>query len=103
MPVKGHCFANIKWEGQSYKANLLVADCLLAPVVFGLDLLAEHKALTVKFGGEKPPVTICMPLKSIKCQAYELLPGIDLSRLKLIVISSRPIPHQKQFVDQEIQ
>ena len=50
MKMRGNNYANIK---------LLVLKNLCADVIIGQDILKQHDSLNLKFGGSKPPLSIC--------------------------------------------
>ena len=59
-PIRGYCTANIETDDREYPiVKLHVFPNLCADVILGQNWQAMHESITIKNGGEKPPVKIC--------------------------------------------
>ena len=102
LKLLGSHTAEIQWDGRIYASKATIAKNLVAPVILGLDILGQHKAITMKFQGQMPPISVCLALKEIKCEPLSLAPGTDFSQIKPIVTRSRPNTKNQPFVTKEI-
>ena len=74
--VSGYSKANIKVSGTIYDDfKLYVLPNLCADMILGLDFLALHQSVTLKYGGSQPPLTIC-GLTSLKVDPPDLFENL---------------------------
>jgi len=102
IKILGKCQLEMEWDSRYYSPEVLVVPSLVAPVVLGLDVLKQHESLTLNFAGSKDAISVCMALQSISCTKYDLLPGVDTTKLKPIATSSRPNRNHTSFVNSEV-
>lgn len=58
--INGLCHVTVKLNNHIYKRQpLLIVNNLCADVILGHDLLRNHKALELEFGGDREPLKIC--------------------------------------------
>ena len=58
--IKGYCVVKLQIKDMIYKnVRLFVMQNLCAKLIIGLDLLSQHKSITMNYGGNLPPLTIC--------------------------------------------
>lgn len=56
----GSCSVNIHYQGQTYKdVRLAVMPGLCSDLILGLDFQSQHDSVTFKYGGKKPPLSVC--------------------------------------------
>ena len=60
MKTEGSCSVTIKYQGQTYKDfHLSVMPGLCSDLILGLDFQSQHDSVTFKYGGTKPPLSVC--------------------------------------------
>ena len=60
VKIIGHIAANLKIQENTYPdVKLSVLKNLCVDVIIGQDILKQHASLDLKFGGSKPPLSIC--------------------------------------------
>ena len=74
---------------EKLKAQFLVADNFVGPVIIGMDVLTQHSSVTISFKGNKEPLKLCLATNSMKCNTYALIPGVDINKIKPISTKSR--------------
>lgn len=58
--TEGSCSVTINYQGQTYKDfRLLVMPGLCSDLILGLDFQSQHDSVTFKYGGTKPPLSVC--------------------------------------------
>ena len=58
--TEGSCSVTIKYQGQTYKEfHLSVMPGLCSDLILGLDFQSQHDSVTFKYGGTKPPLSVC--------------------------------------------
>ena len=58
--TEGSCSVTIKYQGQTYKDfHLSVMPGLCSDLILGLDFQSQHDSVTFKYGGTKPPLSVC--------------------------------------------
>ena len=56
----GFCKVDITLKGRDYKnVRLYILPELCVDVILGLDFQQQHESVTLKYGGEQPPLTRC--------------------------------------------
>eukprot|EP00794_Sanderia_malayensis_P013431 gene13431-14811_t len=56
----GSCSVNIHYQGQTYKnVRLTVMPGLCSDLILGLEFQSQHDSATFKYGGMKPPLSVC--------------------------------------------
>lgn len=102
--VVGEYFGELKINDQVYMTELCVVSNLVAPIIVGMDLLRQHSHLVLTLGGPEPPAEFCLAVSAMHSVEYELLPGINTSKLKPIATPSRRGRDKDQaFISQEIE
>jgi len=102
LKVEGKCQVELEWEERYYTVEVLVVTSLIAPIVFGIDLLQQHKAITIDFDGPREPIYVCLALKEICCPQLDLIPGVDVSTIPPITTPSRRNYQDRDFIKAEI-
>ena len=60
IKVPGYCTVDLVVDGELYaKTKLSVMENLCKEIILGQDFMKLHDSIHVKFGGSKPPLTIC--------------------------------------------
>ncbi|XP_015767631.1 PREDICTED: uncharacterized protein LOC107346353 [Acropora digitifera] len=58
--TEGSCSVTIKYQGHTYKDfHLSVMPGLCSDLILGLDFQSQHDSVTFKYGGTKPPLSVC--------------------------------------------
>ena len=58
--IGGSCSVTIKYQGQTYKDfHLSVMPGLCSDLILGLDFQSQRDSVTFKYGGTKPPLSVC--------------------------------------------
>ncbi|XP_020901303.1 uncharacterized protein LOC110239892 [Exaiptasia diaphana] len=58
--TQGSCSVTINYQGQTYKdVHLSVMPELCSDLILGLDFQSQHDSVTFKYGGTKPPLSVC--------------------------------------------
>ena len=58
--TEGSCSVTIKYQGHTYKDfHLSVMPGLCCDLILGLDFQSQHDSVTFKYGGTKPPLSVC--------------------------------------------
>ena len=102
LHVLGQFNGNIELDKEVYRTSLWVVSKLVAPLIVGMDLLRQHSQLNLKLGGSRRPATFCLALSTMNCKQFQLLPGVDCSKLKPIATQSRPCKQHAEFIQSEI-
>jgi len=103
MRTIGQLSTEIEWDNRFYVVCAPVVQSLIADVVLGLDLLSQHKSLTVEFSGKREPISVCLAMTQINSQTYSLAPGVDFTRIRPITTSSRPYQRDHAFIEKEVE
>ena len=90
LEIIGHFTAEVEWQNRFYSKNVCLAKFLIATFFLGLDILSQHQAITIKFSSSKEQTSVCLTLKTMSCEHSGLTSGVNFSKIKPIVTSSRP-------------
>ena len=74
---------------EKLKAQFLIVDNLVAPVIIGMDVLTQHFPVTISFKGNKEPLKFFLATNSKKCYTYALIPGVDINKIKRVLTKPR--------------
>ena len=102
-PTIGYVVENLKYNEQQFpKTKFTVMKGLCADLLLGLDHLSKHTEVILKFGGVKPPLSVCN-LASLNVQPPPLFQNLD-PLTKPIADRSRSYSKENQtIINQEIQ
>ena len=100
--TKGHCLVDIVYENNHYPSvKLSVLPNLCSDVLLGHDFLKQHERLDIRFGGSRPPLSVCA-LIAAHIDTPTLF-GSLTPNCKPITTKSRLLSFSDQsFVDKEI-
>ena len=58
--IEGFCTITLNYQGCTYKDfRLSVMPGLCSDLILGLDFQSQHDSVTFKYGGTKPPLSVC--------------------------------------------
>ena len=101
--IVGSCQVSIQLKESDYhNIELFILPSLCSDVILGQDFLKRHASLTIEFGGEKQPITIC-GLASLNIMPPSLFANIDPKCKPIACKSRRYSTEDLQFIDHEIQ
>ena len=102
--ITGELFADIEIGENIYKnTKIFTTESLVAKMIIGKDILSKHSAVTLQFGGKLSETTLCLSISQLKITPLELLPGIDIQKIKPIATRSRINLRNKDFIHNQIQ
>lgn len=101
--IIGKFYGSLTLENHTYNSTIFVMKDMVTPLIIGMDILKMHDKVIISMGGNQPPLSLCLGLQSMKCQPFELLPGIDTSKLKPIATPNRSAGRDENFVKCEIE
>ena len=58
--IEGFCTVTLNYQGHTYKDfRVSVMPGLCSDLILGLDFQSQHASVTFKYGGAKPPLSVC--------------------------------------------
>ena len=84
------------------KTKLSVIENLCSDIIIGQDILSQHQDLIVKFGGSKPPFSVCR-LSTMNVEPPSLFPSMKPNCKPIAVKSRRYCQNDRKFIELETQ
>ena len=101
--IHGSFTAEIELVGKHYKnKSMLVLSDLCADVIIGQSFMKEHSSITLTFGGDLPPLSICA-LGPSSISPPTLFTNLSNDCHPIATPSRRFSQVDRQFIDSEIQ
>ena len=101
--VVGKFTGILKLDSETLEHTFYILDTLIVPVIIGMDILSQFSLVTIRTEGQLRPLNLLMPMSSMNCESYRLLPGRNTDELKPIATPSLRFIRDKEFIYSEIQ
>ena len=103
VKICGYATVNLKIRGHLYKSvRLAVLPDLVQDVVVGTDLMEQHQAVTVNFGGSRPPLLL-NSLGEMRVTAPSLFANLSPDVHPIAAKSRRYSIADKRFINEEVE
>ena len=101
--VMGCCREDITVEGNLYKdVELLILPGLCTDIIIGRDFLSRHQSVTLKYGGDQPPL-ILGALGKVNIDPPALFPYMHTEVIPLKDRSRKYSKEDREFIEEETQ
>ncbi|XP_054266993.1 uncharacterized protein LOC128989150 [Macrosteles quadrilineatus] len=98
----GHCTVDMVCDGHEYPlTKLLILTDLCADVVIGHDILRQHSAVELNFGGKRPPFNVCNLLRA-KVSPPPLFDNLTNDVKPVAIKSRRYSEDDSKFIKSEV-
>ena len=99
----GYCEVDITLKGRDYKnLRLYILPELCVDVILGLDFQQQHESVTLKYGREQPPLTLC-GLTTLSVDPPELFANLTADCYPVASKSRRYSFDDRKFIEKETQ
>ena len=96
------CDVELKVKNRTYeKVRLFVLPNLCTNLILGLDFLSRHKSVTLNYGGNEPPLSIC-GLSTIKTKPKSLFPNLPPNCKPVADCRRKYSLEDQQFIAKEV-
>ena len=96
------CDVQLKVRDRTYeKVKLFVLPNLCANLILGLDFLSRHQSVTLNYGGNEPPLSIC-GFSTLKTLPKSLFPNLPPNCKPIADTRRRYSLEDQQFIAQEV-
>ena len=101
--ITGYVIINLKIKGHTYRSvRLAVLPDMVQDVIVGTDLMEQHQAVTVNFGGSRPPLML-NSLGEMRVTAPSLFANLSKDVHPIAAKSRRYSIADKRFIAEEVE
>ena len=106
--IDAHADVSVSIESEKYDVSLLVAGSLVCDVIIGMDILSQHKSITLHLGGPRNDLTLqshcCATFTQMNVEAPPLF--ADLEKINPVPIKTNHCScsnNDNHFIREEVQ
>ena len=101
-PITGACMVDFTLLGRKYNdVYLSILPCLCSDIIIGHDFMRKHEEVTVKFGGNEKPLSICR-LTTLNRTSPPLFANLKLPYKPIATKSRQHSFTDRQFITGEV-
>ena len=100
--IEGFCTVTLNYQGHTYKDfRVSVMPGLCSDLILGLDFQSQHSSVTFKYGGAKPPLSVCS-FTMLNIGPTSLFANLTSDCHPIATKSRRERKKDLEFIDKEV-